>query len=65
MCFRVRWTEPSGPNSEEFDTPKAAMLRYVEVRDSGCVGIEIRDASGKKLSANDLAELVAFGKGDH
>jgi hypothetical protein len=60
MSFKLRWTEPTGAQSEAVPTAKAAMDRYVELLEKGYVRVEVHDDSGKKLTPNDLAELVAF-----
>ena len=60
MPFDVSWTEPNGDRKERFDSPKDAMLRYVEVLGQGYAHTEIRDKSGAQLTPDDMVQLIAL-----
>lgn len=62
MGFCIRWTDPAGAREEPIAYAKTAAERYVELLGQGHTGVEILDHDGNKLTAQQLAQLVAFGK---
>lgn len=63
MAFRVRWTDQRGAVWEPSLTAKAALHRYIEMLGKGYAGVEVYDDSGKKLTSDELTQLMLIETG--
>jgi hypothetical protein len=60
VVFRLRWTEPSGVQTAYVAPARKALDWYIKLLCNGHT-VEVRDNTGKKVSAADLVRRAAAG----